>query len=86
MLAASTHAFLRRRRALVVAGFLACEDILELHHASGREHQGRIIARHKRRGRNDLVTLLLEIVEKRGPNLINAAHVKTLYLPSPARP
>ena len=48
VLAAGAHAFLRRRRALVVALLGAGEDVLELHHAGVGEQQRRVVARHQR--------------------------------------
>ena len=74
VLAAGAHAFLRGGGARVGARLLAGEDVLELHHAGGREHQGRVVARHQRRGRHDLVAVLGEEVEKRRADLIDAGH------------
>ena len=48
VLATGADALLSGHCALVAARFLAREDVLELHHAGGREHQRRIIARHQR--------------------------------------
>ena len=47
--AASTHTFLRRGGADIIALLQPCEAILELHHSRIREHQRRVVARHKRR-------------------------------------
>ena len=43
VLAASAHAFLCGGCARVGPLFFAREDVLELHHAGGREHQRRIV-------------------------------------------
>ena len=48
VLAPGTDTFLRRCRTVVVAGFNAGEQVLELHHAGIREHQCRIVSRHQR--------------------------------------
>jgi hypothetical protein len=40
-------------RPLLEAG----EDVLELHHAGIGEHQRRVVARHERRRRHDLVAV-----------------------------
>ena len=74
VLAAGAHAFLRGDRALVGPLLQAGEDVLELHHAGVGEHQGRVVARHERRRRHDLVAGLGEIVEKARPDVVDAAH------------
>ena len=74
VLAAGAHALLRGRRRVVGARLLAGEHVLELHHAGVGEHQGRIVARHKRRRRHDLVALLLEEIEERSADLVDARH------------
>ena len=76
VLAAGAHAFLRGGGALVGALLDAGEDVLELHHAGVGEHQGRVVARHERRRRHDLVAGLGEIVEKARPDVVDAAHVR----------
>src|ERR1043165_1353673 len=55
VLAAGAHALLRRHCALIRTLFEAGEDVLELHHAGVGEHQGRVVARHQRRRRHDLM-------------------------------
>ena len=75
MLAAGAHAFLRGGGALVGTLLDAGEDVLELHHAGIGEHQGRIVARHQRRRRHDLVAVLRKEVQKFRPDLVDAAHV-----------
>ena len=65
VLAARAHALLRGGGAGVAALLLAGEDVLELHHARRREHQCRVIARHERRRRHDLMAVPGEEVEKR---------------------
>ena len=74
VLAAGAHALLRRRRARLVAFFDAGEDALELHHAGVGEHQGRIVVRHQRRRRRDLVIETREIIEEDLPDVIDRAH------------
>ena len=78
VLAAGAHAFLRRGRAHVGALFQAGEDVLELHHAGIGEHQGRVVARHERRGRHDLVPLARKKVEEARPDIVDAAHLPQL--------
>ena len=74
VLAAGAHAFLRGDGALVGALLEAGEDVLELHHAGVGEHQRRVVARHERRRRHDLVAGLGEVVEKARPDVVDAAH------------
>ncbi len=81
VLAAGAHAFLRADRALIGALLQAGEDVLELHHAGVGEHQGRIVARHQRRRRHDLVAGLLEIAEEARPDVVDAAHGPCRTLP-----
>ena len=78
VLAAGAHAFLRGGGARVGALLEAGEDVLELHHAGIGEHQRRVVARHQRRGRHDRVAVLLEKVEERRPDLVDAAHATAL--------
>ena len=75
VLAAGADAFLRGGGALVRPLLDAGEDVLELHHAGIGEHQGGIVARHQRRRRHDGVPVGREVVQKRRPDLVNAAHV-----------
>src|SRR3712207_7412876 len=58
-----TTLFRSRIRPRLKAG----EDVLERHHARIDEHQSRIVVRHERRGRDDLVAVAAEIVEERAP-------------------
>ena len=60
VLAAGAHAFLRGGGALIGPLLDAGKDVLELHHAGIGEHQGRVVARHERRRRHDLVAVLRE--------------------------
>ena len=83
--AAGPDALLRGRRARKGRRLDTGEQVLELNHPGIGEHQGRIIARHKRRRRHDRVAVLREKIQKRGPDLINAAHVKTLLQPQPGQ-
>ena len=78
VLAAGAHAFLRGRRARIGALFQAGEDVLELHHPGIGEHQRRIVARHERRTRHDLVPLAREKVEEVRPDIVDAAHMRQL--------
>ena len=57
VLAAGAHAFLRRGGAAVGPLLDAGEDVLELHHAGIGEHQRRVVARHERARRHDLVAV-----------------------------
>ena len=78
VLAAGAHAFLRGGGALIGPLLDAGEDVLELHHAGIGEHQRRVVARHQRRRRHDLVALGREVVQKCRPDLVNAAHVSPI--------
>ena len=75
VLAAGAHAFLRGGGAHIGALLDTGEDVLELHHAGIGEHQRRVVARHQRRRRHDLVAVVGEEFEKCRPDLVNAAHV-----------
>ena len=75
VLAAGADAFLRRCGARNGARLLTGEDVLELHHAGVGKHQRRIVARHERRRRHDLVRISAEVVEERGANFADASHV-----------
>ena len=57
VLAARAQAALDVGRAHVAALFRAQEHVLELHHAGVGEQQGRVVARHQRRGGHDGVAL-----------------------------
>ncbi len=70
VLAPGAHALLRAHRAPVAPFLESGEYILELHHAGVGEHQRRIVARHQRRGGNDLVPVLAKIVEERRADFI----------------
>ena len=74
VLAAGAHAFLGGRGALIGTLLEAREDVLELHHAGVGEHQGRVVARHQRRRRHDLVPGLGEVIQKTRPDIVDAAH------------
>ena len=75
VLAAGAHTFLRGGGALVGPLLDAGKDVLELHHAGIGEHQGRVVARHERRRRHDLVAVLRKEIQKFRPDLVDAAHV-----------
>ena len=70
VLAASTYAFLRGCCAVIVAGFDACEQVFELHHARVYEHQRWVVARHQRARRDDLVSLFFKIVQEGRADII----------------
>ena len=86
VLAAGAHAFLRGRGARIGALLQAGEDVLELHHAGIGEHQGRVVARHQRRRRHDLVAVAREIIQERPPDLVDAAHVIAVIAREAAQP
>src|SRR3546814_8603090 len=79
VLAARAHAFLRRRRPAVGPLLGAGEDVLELHHAGVGEHQGRIVARHQRRGRHHGVAVPGEVVEEGAADVVDGLHVFSLF-------
>ncbi len=81
VLAAGAHAFLRGGGAHIGALLDAGEDVLELHHAGIGEHQGRVVARHQRRRRHDLVAVVGEEFEECRPDLVNAAHIGPIAKP-----
>ena len=85
MLAAGAHALLRGGRAHVGARLLAGEDVLELHHAGVGEHQRRVVARHQRRRRHDLVAVLLEEVEVSAADVVDGGH-RSAFGKAPAAP
>ncbi len=82
VLAAGAHAFLRRGGAHVRALLQAGEDVLELHHAGIGEHQRRVVARHQRRGRHDLVVVAGEEIEEAFADIVDAAHRNAVLAPS----
>ncbi|CCZ21810.1 putative uncharacterized protein [Acetobacter sp. CAG:977] len=71
---ARAHAFLIRRRSNVRAFFHARKDVLKLHHPRIREHQGRIVVRYQRTGRNDYVIVLFKIIQKRRTDFLCRHH------------
>ena len=79
VLAAGAHALLRGGGALIRPLLDAGKDVLELHHAGIGEHQGRVVARHKRRRRHDFMAVLGKIVEERGSDVVDAAHVCSIH-------
>ncbi len=81
MLAASAHALLRARRTRIGPLLQTCEHVLELHHAGIGKHQGRVVARHQRRRRHDLVVVAGEKIEKAFADVVDAAHFKTVRAP-----
>ena len=85
VLAAGAHAFLRRHRPHIGAFLDAGEDVLELHHPGVGEHQGRIVARHKRARGDDFVPVPGEELQEVRPNLVDAAHEQKSLEPDAAR-
>lgn len=75
VLAVSAHAFLRGGRTVVIARLDAGEQVLELDHARVHEHQRRIVARNQRAGRDNLVPLFFEKVQKCGSDVVQRGHV-----------
>ena len=74
VLAAGAHAFLRGHGAAVGPLFEAGEDVLELHHAGIGEHQRRVVARHERARRHDLVVVAGEEIDEAFADFVDAAH------------
>ena len=70
VLSTCPHAALRRSRRGVIALFIAEEDVLELHHAGIGKQQCRVIARHERGTRDDLVAVLAKKVQERLAELV----------------
>src|SRR5690606_34908521 len=80
VLAAGANALLSAGRAHIRSLLHPSEPVLERHHTGAGEHQGRIVARHKRAGGHDLMAVGRKIVKESGPNLVYAAH-PTLPVP-----
>ena len=74
VLATGADAFLGRGGADIVAGLDPGEQILELHHARIGEHERRIVARHERRGRHDLVAIAGKEIEEGGADVGERGH------------
>ena len=74
VLAAGTHALLRRRGAWKGRLHAAGEIVLERHHAGIGEHQCRIVARHQRARGDRRMAVLLEEAKKMGPDVVDATH------------
>ena len=70
MFAACADAALRGCRRGVFALFIAQEDVLELHHAGIGEQQCRVVARHQRGARDDLVAVLAKKAQERLAELV----------------
>ncbi len=85
VLAAGAHAFLRRGGAVVGALLEAGEDVLELHHAGIGEEQSRVVPRHERRGRHDLVAVPGEIGEERGADVVRQHGLDVVPTPAPEK-
>src|SRR5271169_4004657 len=80
VLAAGAYAFLGGGGALVGPFFEPGEDILELNHPGIGEQQCRIVARHERARRHNLVPVASEVVEKRGADVVGGLHGQILAL------
>ena len=78
VLAAGAHAFLRGGGALIGTFLDTGKDVLELNHAGIGEHQRRVVTRHQRRRRHDLVAVLRKIIQECRPDLVNATHVRPI--------
>ena len=74
VLAARPHAFLRRRRPLVIPRLDPGETVLELHHARVGKHQRRVIARHQRRAFHHLVPVAGEKIEEGRADVVQTWH------------
>ena len=67
--AAGTDGFLRCGCAGIVAFFIAGKDMFELHHAGVGKHQGRVIIRNQRRGRDNFMVVFCEVIQKSASNV-----------------
>ena len=74
VLAASPHAFLRRRGGDVRTRLQPREDILERHHAGVDEHERRVVVRHQRCRRHARMPLGFEIIEERAADVVRGCH------------
>ncbi len=72
VLSARAHAFLRRRRPVVIALLQPEKNILELIHPRIGEEECRVAVRHQRRAANAAMSLALKKLEKRLADLIPA--------------
>jgi len=70
VLAAGADALLAGSGGRIGSRLEAGEDVLERHHPGIDEHQGRIVMRHQRRRRHDLVLVPRKIVEKGPTNVV----------------
>ena len=68
--AAGAHAFLASGGAIVIAGFEAEENVLELVHPGVGEEQGGVVGRNERRAAHDFVPALLEKSEEHAADLV----------------
>ena len=73
VLAAGAHAFLAGDGTRRGAGFKPGEHVLERHHARVDEHQRRIVVRHQRRGRHDIVAAP-EVFEEGAADFVGRGH------------
>ena len=60
--------------------FQTREEVLELNHSGIGEQQCRIVARHERARRHNLVLVAGEVVEKRGADVVGRLHGQILAL------
>ena len=78
MLAACANTLLRRSGARHGARFHPGKDVLERDHASVREHQRRIVVRHKRRRGHHVVPLRAEVFQEGAADFVRRAHARRL--------
>ena len=69
LFAAGADGFLRCGCAGIVAFFIAGKDMFELHHAGVGKHQGRVIIRNQRRGRDNFMVVFCEVIQKSASNV-----------------
>ncbi len=74
VLAAGAHAFLRGGGALIGPALEPGEHVLELDHAGVGEQQRRVVVRHERARRHDLMAVAGEIVQEGLADLVRAGH------------
>src|SRR3546814_8925486 len=74
VLAAGADAFLARGRGRIGARLQTGEDVLERDHAGVDEHQRRIVVRHQRRRRDDLMPVTPEIIEEGAADVVGRSH------------
>src|SRR5215216_2370175 len=78
MLPAGAHAFLCGHGPAVRASLQPREHVLELHHPGIGEHERRVVARHERTRRHDLMASFAEKFEKTRTDFIQTGHRRLL--------